>query len=158
MITQFLINIIIAAVWMLLQEALTWENFVVGYFLGFAILYFTVGRLQLPPYTKPVIAFAKLSWVFFIEVIKSTVRVVYLVLHPRLPVSPGLITVPLDVKSDEGITMLAGLITMTPGTLSVEVSADRAFLYVHALEADDPEGSIKEFKEVFERRVMEVYK
>lgn len=158
MMTQFLINLIIAAVWMLLQEALTWEGFVLGYFIGLAVLYFTARQLRAPLYTKPVIAFLKLSAVFFVEVVKSSVRVAYLVLHPRLPVSPGLITVPLDVQSDEGITMLAGLISMTPGSLSVEVSEDRAFLYVHALEADDPEASIAEFKEVFERRIMEVYK
>lgn len=157
MITQFAINIIIAAVWMLLQETLTWESFIVGYFIGVAVLYFTARRMDSPLYTRPLVAFMKLSVVFFVEVVKSSVRVAYLVLHPRLPVSPGLITVPLDVKSDEAITMLAGLISMTPGSLSVEVSDDRAFLYVHALEADDPEGSVAEFKHVFERRIMEVY-
>src|SRR5690625_1529651 len=153
--TQFVINIVIAFVWMLLQEQLTWESFILGYVIGLAVLYFTVRRLDMPLYTKPIVAFFKLSVVFFIEVVKSSVRVAYVVLHPRLPVSPGLITVPLDVKSDEAITMLAGLISMTPGSLSVEVSDDRAFLYVHALEADDPEGSVAEFKHVFERRIME---
>lgn len=156
--TQFVINLIIAAVWTLLQETLSWESFALGYIIGFIVLYFTVRRLETPLYTQPIVAFLKLTGVFLLEVVKSSVRVSYLVLHPRLPVSPGLITVPLDVQSDEGITILAGMISMTPGSLSVDISDDRAYLYVHALEADDPEAAAREFKQVFERRIMEVYK
>jgi len=157
-ITQFVINLIIAAVWMLLQETLSWESFAVGYVIGWLVLFFSVRRFGASLYTKPVVAFLRLSVVFVVEVVKSSVRVAYLVLHPRLPVSPGLITVPLDVESDEGITMFAGMISMTPGSLSVDVSDDRKYLYVHALEADDPEAAATEFKDVFERRIMEVYK
>ena len=62
---------------------------------------------------------------------------------------------PLDLKSDAGITVLANLITLTPGTLSLDVSPDRKTLFVHALHVEDPDAFRREVKEGFERRVKE---
>jgi multicomponent Na+:H+ antiporter subunit E len=66
------------------------------------------------------------------------------------------VAVPLDVRSDAAITLLANVLTLTPGTLSVDVSTDRRTLYVHALVAPDPDALIREVKERFERRVRGV--
>lgn len=159
MIIQFVTNIIIAGVWMLLQETLTWQGFVLGYFIGLLVLYFTVRRLDSPSlYIQRVVAALKLIIVFLFEVVRSGVRVSYLILHPRLPVSPGLVAVPLDVTSNEAITIFAGMITMAPGSISVELADDRSHLYVHALEAGDPHKAAAFFKNVFERHIMEVFK
>lgn len=154
--TQVVTNIIIAIVWALLQETPTLESFFVGYLIGLVVLHFTVGRLDTALYTHRVIAFVKLILVFLGEVVRCGVRVTYLLLHPKLPISPGIIAVPLDVKSDEAITMFAGMITMAPGSISVELSADRKYLFVHALEAADPDKTAAEFKNTFERHIREV--
>lgn len=158
MITQFVVNLVIAGVWMFLQQTLAWENFVVGYFIGLLVMYFAVRRLNSPLYMQYVLAFIKLAVIFLLEVVRSGVRVSYLILHPSLPVSPGLVAVPLDVTSDEAITVFAGMITMAPGSISVELSDDRRFLYVHALEASDPHKAAAFFKNAFERHIMEVFK
>lgn len=157
MITQFVVNLIIAGVWMFLQQTLAWQNFVVGFIVGMLVMNFAVRRLDTPFYMHRVLAFIKLAVVFFIEVVRSGVRVSYLILHPKLPISPGLVAVPLDVTSDEAITIFAGMITMAPGSFSGELSDDRKYLYVHALEAGDPHKAATFFKNVFERHIMEVF-
>jgi multicomponent Na+:H+ antiporter subunit E len=69
---------------------------------------------------------------------------------------PGVIAVPLDAKSDSEITLLSVLVTLTPGTLSIDVSADRRFLYVHTLFIDDLEEARRSIKTGIERRLLEV--
>jgi multicomponent Na+:H+ antiporter subunit E len=66
------------------------------------------------------------------------------------------VAIPLDLQSDEGITTLANLITLTPGTVTLDVSSDRKTLYIHAFDASDPEGLVRDTKERFERRVREL--
>jgi len=157
LITQFVVTLIIAGVWMFLQQTLAWENFVVGFLIGLVVMSFAVRRLDTPFYMHRVLAFVKLAVIFLAEVVRSSVRVSYLILHPKLPVSPGLVAVPLDVTSDEAITMFAGMITMAPGSISVELSDDRKYLFVHALEAGDPHKAAAFFKNAFERHILEVF-
>jgi len=154
---QFVTNLIIAGVWALLQETPTWRDFVIGYFIGLLVLHFTVGRLDEVLYTRRVFAALKLIASFLAEVVRGGVRVSYLLLHPRLPISPAIIAVPLDVKSNEAITVLAGMITMAPGSISVELSEDRSYLFVHALEGSDPHKAAAYFKHAFERHIKEVF-
>lgn len=77
---------------------------------------------------------------------------------PGLNIRPGIIAVPLDAKTDAEITVLAQVITLTPGTLSMDVSPDRSTLYVHALYVPngDKQTIIDEIKNGFERRLLEV--
>ncbi len=158
MLNQFFINVVLAVVWMFLQPTLAWENFVVGYVLGLLIMYFVVGRLKTRFYMSAVVAFILLLLAFLYEVMRSSVRVSYLILHPRMPVTPGLVSVPLDVKSPGAITCLAAMVTMAPGTFSVELSDDRSHLYIHALEADDPEAVAADIKHRLERRILQVWR
>ncbi|MEL7089262.1 MAG: Na+/H+ antiporter subunit E, partial [Planctomycetota bacterium] len=80
----------------------------------------------------------------------------YDVITPAANRSPAVIGIPLDATTDAEITLLANLITLTPGTLSLDLSEDRRTLYVHAMFADDPEAFCREIKEGFERRVLEL--
>jgi multicomponent Na+:H+ antiporter subunit E len=70
---------------------------------------------------------------------------------------PGIIAIPLDARTDLEITLLANLITLTPGTLSLDVSADRRVLYIHVMyiDNDDIEAVRRNIKDGFERRVLE---
>lgn len=106
------------------------------------------------------IGFLALMALFLVELMKSALRVARLVLSPRLSehLSPGMIDYPLTVKTDFEITLLANLITLTPGTLSVDVSADRTILRIHALEARDPEAVIRAIREGFETRVERAFR
>ena len=71
---------------------------------------------------------------------------------------PGIIAIPLEAKTDFEITLLANLITMTPGTLSLDLSEDRRTLYVHAMYIHDPEKIRASIKNDLERRVLEVFR
>lgn len=94
---------------------------------------------------------------FLKELLLSNAAVARSILRPVSSLSPGIVAVPLDLTSDAGITVLANLITLTPGTLSLDVSPDRRTLYVHALDVADPDAFRREVKEGFERRVKEVF-
>jgi multicomponent Na+:H+ antiporter subunit E len=84
--------------------------------------------------------------------------VAVIVLSPRMDLKPGIIAYPLKVDRDFEITILANLITLTPGTLSVDVSDDRRILYVHAMDASDPEATKRDIAEGFERKIMEAFR
>ena len=98
---------------------------------------------------------AALLALFVEELVRSAWRVAVLVLSPRLVVRPGILAYPLTVDRDIEITLLANLITLTPGTLSVDVSDDRRTLFVHALDCADPERTVAEIRAAFERRILE---
>lgn len=94
---------------------------------------------------------------FLKEILVSNAAVARILLSPFSSLTPGIVAVPLDLKSDAGITVLANLVTLTPGTLSLDVSPDRTTLYVHAIHVEDPDAFRREVKEGFERRVKEVF-
>lgn len=100
-----------------------------------------------------------LALLFFWELNVSAVRVAIIVLTPNIrgALRPGIVAFPLHVTTDREITLLANLITLTPGTLSVDVSEDRRVLYVHVLNLRDRDALIAEIANGFERKVQEVF-
>ncbi len=93
---------------------------------------------------------------FLKEMIVSSLRVAYDVVTPPIHARPGVIEVPIEAKTDLEITLLANLITLTPGTLTLDVAPDRKSLYVHAMFASDPEKVRAEIKNGMERRLLEL--
>ena len=99
----------------------------------------------------------KLFAVFMREFTLSVLRVAHLVLSPRMAIRPSLFTFPLTLTSDFQITLLANLITLTPGTLTVDVSDDRSSLLVHAIDSPDPEIARRQIADGFERLIREAF-
>ncbi len=97
-----------------------------------------------------------LALFFFTELLLSALRVAWLVMQPKLTLRPAIIAYPLTVTSDAQITLLANMITLTPGTLSIDVSADRKTLYVHAIDIESKEALVEAIAGGFETRVLEV--
>lgn len=95
---------------------------------------------------------------FLWELWVANLRVAFDVLTPPYQMKPGIIAVPLDARTDAEITLLTNLITLTPGTLSLDISTDRRVLYVHTMYIDrgDIDRARRQIKEGFERRVLEV--
>lgn len=100
-----------------------------------------------------------LAVLFLYELMVSAIRVAVIVVTPDLKsaLRPAIVAVPLTVKSDAEITLLANLITLTPGTLSVDVSDDRSLLYVHVLTLSTREALIADIASGFETKVKEVF-
>jgi len=92
--------------------------------------------------------------------LKAHASVVYLILHPRMPIRPGIVRVPTELQSDFGITGLANAITMTPGTLSVDVSEEESSLYVHWIDvkAVEPEQTSRQIAGPFERFLRRIFR
>lgn len=98
-----------------------------------------------------------LGLVLLREVLVSAASVALWTVRPgvRTGLAPVIVALPLKVTSDIEITLLANMITLTPGTLTVDVSADRKYLYVHALDCSDPEALKRSITDGFERRIIE---
>jgi multicomponent Na+:H+ antiporter subunit E len=90
------------------------------------------------------------------ELVLASVRVAHDALTPTHHMRPAMLAIPLDAKTDLEILLLANLISMTPGSVSIDVSTDRRVLYVHAMYADDPEAVRHEIKSTLERRVLDL--
>jgi multicomponent Na+:H+ antiporter subunit E len=91
------------------------------------------------------------------EVLLSNLRVAYDVLTPRLQMRPAIVTVDIEGLSDQQLIALTNLITMTPGTLSLDVSDDHRVLFVHAMYVDDLEQFHRDLQDDFVRRVRRVF-
>ena len=99
-------------------------------------------------------AWLALAWLFLRELVMSVREVVLSVLRPARASRSGIVGIPLEVRSEGGITLLANMITLTPGTTSLHVSADRKILFVHVMNlADD---TVAQIKAGFEQRVRQV--
>ncbi len=154
---SLIFNLFVAMVWILLKGEINLVNLVWGYILGAGILLLFP---LIPPgkiYTKKILGFIDLAIVFLVELLKANWAVFKLIVKGETSPPSGIIAYPLEVKSDWGITVLANLITLTPGTISVEVTPDRKTLFIHALEAEDPRGVVEGIKASFEKRVLEVF-
>lgn len=153
----FFLNIVLALVWSLLIGKFTLLNLVVSFILGYLILYFTRFASEPTAYVYKGGKALEFAWFFIKELIKSNFYLAYDVITPKFHMKPRIVAVPLDVKTDLQITTLANLISLTPGTLSLDVSKDRSILYVHAMYAQDEGQTIQKIKDGMERRVLELF-
>ncbi|NJM33543.1 MAG: Na+/H+ antiporter subunit E [Rhodomicrobium sp.] len=152
--TFFLINLAIAAGWAAFQASWSLLTLLSGFALGFLALsavnrvtgdgtYFLRGWRVL-----------KLAGFFIYELLLSSFRVTWDIVTPAHRSKPGIVAMPLSAKTDAEILVIASLISLTPGTLSLDVSEDRKTLYVHGMFVDDPDQLCEDLR-VFERMVME---
>ncbi len=154
----YLINLLLGFAWCAVTGSFSLLNLIFGFVLGSAALGLIreqVGALNYFTRIWKVIALAAL---FLYELVLSAWRVALLVLAPRIKINPGIIEYPLTVDRDFEITLLANLITLTPGTLSVDVSPDRKLLYVHCIDVPDPDATVQEIKQGFERKILEAFR
>ncbi len=155
--TAFLWNILLALAWLALTGTFTPWNLAAGLVLSYVILRYAHPIVGSSTYFSKVPDALRFALFFLRELIASSLRVAYDVLTPKHHMRPGVVAIPLDSRSDEEITVVANLISLTPGTLSLDVSADRRSLYIHAMYIDGDQ--IDEFRRKtrqFERRVLEV--
>ncbi|WP_230530037.1 Na+/H+ antiporter subunit E [Microvirga roseola] len=153
-----LLSITVAIVWLLLVNDITAGQVVLGLFLGWAIPKLTSAYWPDRPLIRrpgKVIAYA---FIVLMDIVISNIQVAYWVLYRRGPsLRSRFVTVPLDLTNAEAITTLAGTITMTPGTVSADLSADGKALLVHCLETDDAEATVAQIKDRYERRLKEIF-
>ena len=153
---QFLLNILLAIAWILLTGEVTAENFIEGLIIGYLILWVSKLALGGTEYFKKIPKAISFFFYFIKELILANIKVAFDIITPKDYMKPGIVAVPLDAKTDMEITLLANLITLTPGTLSLDVSKDKKVLYIHTLYLDDTEKFRAEIKNGMEKRLLEV--
>lgn len=153
---QLLLNILLAVAWMLLVGELEAETFIEGIIVGYLILWVSRSALGGTKYFRKIPITINFIFYFIKELIVANLKVAFDIVTPKDYMKPGIIAIPLDVKTNIEITLFANLLTLTPGTLSLDVSHDKKVLYVHALYVNDAESFRKELKEGLEKRLLEV--
>lgn len=153
----FLLNIVLAALFAAVIGSFSLGWLAVGFALGTLAMWVTKPLYgQDSTYFLRGARLVKLLVYFLYELVVSSVRVVWDVITPQHISRPGIVAVPLDAKSDTEIMLVANLISLTPGTLSLDVSEDRKTLYVHAMFIEDVDETVQDMKNGMERRLLEV--
>jgi multicomponent Na+:H+ antiporter subunit E len=158
MALQILLNVFLAFVWMFLTVSFDGASFLIGYLIGLLIIFILRRFFHSRFYLIPLFVIVKLVFIFLKELLLSNIAVVKVVLNRSLDIRPGIFALPTELEKDWEVTILSLLITLTPGTLVLDVSEDGRTLYIHALDVPDVKEAIKAIKESFEKTIMEVSK
>jgi multicomponent K+:H+ antiporter subunit E len=152
-----LLSLSLLLIWLLLNNSASPGHLVLGSLLAIAIPLYTrrfwpePGRLRRPGL---VLRFAgRVLW----DILVANFRVARLVLGPRAAIRPKFVQVPLDVRGDLAVTVLASVVSLTPGTVSADLDADRSHLLVHALSENDQADLIREIKNRYEGPIKEIF-
>ncbi|WP_342305367.1 Na+/H+ antiporter subunit E [Methanolobus sp. ZRKC5] len=156
-------SVILGLVWCFVHGTIDVNNFVLGVIIAPFIIrpfkpLFNFGtNFSFGKAIRKIPAQATYMYVLIKEILKANIMVAKIVLQPKINIKPGIIAVPIDAKTDVGITAIANTITLTPGTLTIDVSDDRSILYVHAIDATDPEGVAQSIRDDLEKYVLEAF-
>src|SRR5699024_6856704 len=137
MVFQFMVNLLIAVIWMFLQDSYLMSTFLFGFILGVVLLFILRRFFEFDFYFIRVFAFIILMLLLLRELLNAHIDVVRVLIKLLLDNHPGLIAVDTYLDTEIEFATLAALITLTPGTVSRDFSADGTTIFVHALDVDD---------------------
>jgi multicomponent K+:H+ antiporter subunit E len=158
MLPHPLLSLALWAAWLALNNTLAPAHVLLGALLAWVL---PLGGVRLtdvawPRLHRPGVAF-KLALMVLHDIVIANIEVARRVLGPESAIRPGFVRVPLDLTDDWAITTLAGIVTMTPGTLTADVAADRTYLLIHAFHVDDAEAIAASIKTRYEAPLKEIY-
>lgn len=145
------------AIWLLLVDRIDAGQVLLAAVL--AVVLPLIGQRLRPEHARmhrPLVA-ARLALVVLWDIVVANIHVAGLILGPESRLRSGFVWVPLDIVNPYGISALAGIITMTPGTVSVRLSTDRRYLLLHVLDFDDEAAVVDAIKRRYERPLLEVF-
>ena len=153
-----LLTLTLIVVWQMLVNKLTLGNLLLGTILGLIIPIITSPYWPNRPRLRSVPRIISYVLLVIWDIIVANFQVAYIVLFKaNANIKPAWISIPLDLRTPEAITVLAGTITLTPGTVSSDLSADGRSLLVHCLDAPDPDAVRDDIKNRYERRLKEIF-
>jgi multicomponent Na+:H+ antiporter subunit E len=159
--SQIILFIIAYLIWAFLSWPPDYQHLIVGIFVCGFVSFITGDLFVKQPHKFKHIS--RYLWflyyipLFIWECIKANLDVAYRVAHPDLPINPGIVKVKTNLKSDTALTFLANSITLTPGTMTVDIDQENGFLYIHWIDVKDKdiqkatEIIVKTFEEVLKR-------
>lgn len=155
---QFILNLFIAALWLLLQDEITpkFTTFLMGFIVGIGILYAMHRFYGTQFYLRRVFSIVKLMMLFNWELLLSSYSVLKQITTPKLNITPGIFTYKTELKGDWEVTALALLLTLTPGSVVMEVSEEGDLFYIHAMDMEESKDAVIRSIGKFEQAIMEV--
>jgi len=153
-----LLTLLLAFVWCLLNNTFSPGMIVFGLIIGIAVPILTAAYWPHRPKMHNPLAMIPYILIVIWDIIVANVQVALIVLFKRnTDMRPNWIAIPLDLRTPEAIAILAGTITLTPGTVSADLSDEGHALLVHALDAPDPAAERDRIKSRYERRLKEIF-
>ncbi|MFO0144343.1 MAG: Na+/H+ antiporter subunit E [Betaproteobacteria bacterium] len=152
-----IMSALVFVTWLLLNQSLSLGHLALAALLALVVPWFTERfRPERPRLRRPGLI-VRLGLLVLYDIVKSNIEVTRRVLGPVERIRPAFVWVPLTIRDPHGIYALAGIITMTPGTLSADLSDDHRFLLVHALSVDDPQALVADIKARYEAPLLEIF-
>ena len=153
--------LLLLGVWMCLVSTLQWQETLVGVLLSVVLALFlskSFGRLGLPPISpRRVMAFVLYLFVLAKEIVKANLDVAYRILHPKMPIRPGIVTIKTNLKQDIAKLMLANSITLTPGTFTVDIVGDTLLIHWINVTAEEVEETTRIIGRKFEKYLKPIF-
>ncbi len=150
-------SLMLFVVWLLLNNSVSAGQIVLATFFAITIPWLVKDmRDEHPKIRRPFLAIRYIVMVMK-DIVVANVGVAFLVIGPMKKLQPGFVAVPINMTSDLGITVLASTVSLTPGTVSAEISQDKTWLYVHALHLGDERALIEEIKTRYEAPIKEIF-
>ncbi len=143
--------------WLLVNQSASAGNLVLALLFAIVLPRVFGGFRVDPPRIRRPFVIARLAGVVLYDIVMSNIEVARQILGPESRLRPAFVWVPLDIRDPHGITALAGIITMTPGTLSSDLTDDCSHLLVHALNVDDEQALIDSIKQRYEAPLREIF-
>lgn len=158
MFGQFLLNLFIALLWLLLvdEPIPQFTTFLTGFFVGIAILYVMYRFFGTQFYLRRVMKIIYLIQLFIKELVTSSFSVMKQILTPNLKISPGIFTYRTNLTGEWEVTALALLLTLTPGSVVMEVSEEGDVFYIHAMDIEESKEAVIQSIGKFEKAILEV--
>ena len=157
----FYLFFMLLGVWLCLVSSLQWQELLAGLLLSGVcalVLNESFSRLGFPPATpRRLGAFLVYLFVLAKEIVKANFDVAYRVLHPRMPIKPGIVTIKTRLSQDIAKLMLANSITLTPGTFTVDIIGDRLLVHWINVRAEDLDTATSSIGEKFEKHLMRIF-
>jgi multicomponent Na+:H+ antiporter subunit E len=154
---MLILNVFLAVAWAAVTGQMTVSNLLAGFLIGYGVLWIVSRPAGQTAYFTKVGQVARLAVHFVWELLLATLRVAVDIVTPKHHMKPAILAIPVPSRSAGETTLLANVITLTPGTLSLDVSPDGKTLYVHAMYARDVEAARQAIEEGLGRRVHEVF-
>jgi multicomponent K+:H+ antiporter subunit E len=154
---QPVVSLLILALWMALAPAMTIGQFLLGFVLAITIPWFTQGLWPDRPRMRNPLLAARLTLRVLADIIIANIEVARLVLGPLDRLNPHLIEIPLDIDDPFVATIFASIITLTPGTVSIDIDRRRRLVLVHVLNVTDIPDAIATMKRRYEAPLKEIF-
>ena len=153
-----LLSLLLTVVWLLLVNRFSINSLLFGGFLGIVIPFITRPYWPNMPRIRNPLKIAEYVLVVLYDIVVANIHVARLILFKRnSDLQPAWVSVPLELRTPEAITVLACTITLTPGTVSSDVSSEGHALLVHCLDAPDPDAICEEIQTRYESRLKEIF-